>query len=152
MGISSDTLWGMFRRTRTVTLALGASLAVTALAGCSDDAGDSAASAASVTDVTVTAASDVIQQQGVVVLDVRTPAEYASGHLEDAVNIDLASPTFDDDVAALPVDATYVVYCRSGSRSAVAADRMLELGFTDVYNVTGGVAQWQASGGTLVTS
>lgn len=139
----------MTLRSRTVTLTLGASLAVAALAGCSDAAGGTEAS---VTDVTVTAAADVIARQDVVVLDVRTPAEFASGHLSDAINIDVASPTFDDDVAVLPTDATYVVYCRSGNRSAVAADRMLELGFTDVYNVTGGVMEWQASGGSLTTS
>ena len=139
----------MTLRSRTVTLTLAASLAVAALAGCADAAGDTEAD---VTDVTVTAAADVIARQDVVVLDVRTPAEFASGRLPDAINIDLASPTFDDDVAALPMNATYVVYCRSGNRSAVAADRMLELGFADVYNVTGGVTEWQANGGTLVTS
>ena len=55
-----------------------------------------------------------------VIVDVRTPAEYATGHLDGAVNIDFQSPSFDDVVADLDVDADYVVYCQSGNRSAQA--------------------------------
>nr|WP_295575647.1 rhodanese-like domain-containing protein [uncultured Microbacterium sp.] len=61
-----------------------------------------------------------------VVVDVRTPAEFASGHLEGAVNIDLHSTTFADEVAELDAGIDYVVYCQSGSRSAQAAATMAD--------------------------
>lgn len=67
-----------------------------------------------------------------VVIDVRTPGEYAAGHLEGAMNIDVQASSFDSQVAALATDGDYVVYCRSGSRSAGAAARLAELGFTSV--------------------
>ena len=67
-------------------------------------------------------------------IDVRTPAEYAEGHLEDALNIDLQSASFRERIAELPHDGSYLVYCRSGNRSAQAARIMAELGFTDVVD------------------
>jgi rhodanese-related sulfurtransferase len=60
-----------------------------------------------------------------VIVDVRTPAEYATGHLDGAVNIDFQSPSFDDAVADLDSDADYVVYCQSGNRSAQAVSVMV---------------------------
>ncbi|TFD34210.1 rhodanese-like domain-containing protein [Cryobacterium cryoconiti] len=67
-----------------------------------------------------------------VVIDVRTPGEYAAGHLEGAMNIDVQSSSFDSQVSTLPTDGDYVVYCRSGNRSAAAAARLADLGFTSV--------------------
>ena len=69
-----------------------------------------------------------------VVLDVRTAAEYAQGHLEGAVNIDVQGGTFDAEMGGLDPDATYVVYCRTGNRSAAAIARMTELGFDSLIN------------------
>lgn len=71
---------------------------------------------------------------GTVVIDVRTPEEFAAGHLEGALNIDVTAPTFDSEVSQLPTDGTYVLYCRSGSRAAAALTRMQELGFTQLSN------------------
>ena len=65
---------------------------------------------------------------GAVVVDVRTPQEFASGHLRGAVNLDVSDAGFADAVAALDPDAAYVVYCRSGNRSAAAASLMREAG------------------------
>lgn len=61
-------------------------------------------------------------------IDVRTPEEYAAGHIEGAVLVDVQASTFDEDIAGLDPDATYVVYCRSGNRSAQAAQRMRDAG------------------------
>lgn len=66
------------------------------------------------------------------VIDVRTPAEYAEGHLDGAVNMDVSDPGFDAQAATLDPDAAYIVYCRSGNRSAQAVARLTALGFTDV--------------------
>lgn len=55
-----------------------------------------------------------------VIVDVRTPAEYAGGHLDGAVNIDLQSSSFATEISQLDPDADYIAYCQSGNRSAQA--------------------------------
>lgn len=88
---------------------------------------------------------------GLVVLDVRTPAEFAEGHLAGAQLIDFQSPSFAADVAEIDRDLPIFVYCRSGNRSAQAVATMVELGFTDLTELDGGVVAWQAAGLPLVT-
>jgi phage shock protein E len=88
---------------------------------------------------------------GAVLLDVRTPEEFASGHLEGAINIDVQSPDFNQKVAELDPSATYLVYCRSGNRSGQAIDRMEGLGFTDLTNI-GSVAEANKATGVAVVS
>ncbi|MEV1128692.1 rhodanese-like domain-containing protein [Agromyces sp. NPDC049794] len=85
-----------------------------------------------------------------VIIDVRTPAEYAEGHLDGAVNIDVQSPEFDALVSELPSDGEYVVYCRTGNRSAAAIDRMETLGFTSLVNAGGVDAASSATGIPIV--
>lgn len=87
--------------------------------------------------------------QGAVVLDVRTPQEYAEGHLDVARNLSLADG-FSAAVSALPRNGRYVVYCRSGNRSAQAAAIMKDLGFTDVADA-GGLGSLAAAGGKVVS-
>ena len=70
-------------------------------------------------------------------IDVRTPDEYAQGHLEGAINIDLGQASFDEEIAKLDKQAAYTVYCRSGNRSAQAAKRMQAAGFTQVMEAGG---------------
>lgn len=84
------------------------------------------------------------------IIDVRTPAEFSEGHIEDAVLIDLSSATFIKDVQALPRDSAYAVYCRSGNRSATATAAMRELGFTNIVELGGGILEWSASGYPVV--
>jgi rhodanese-related sulfurtransferase len=81
--------------------------------------------------------------QDFVVLDVRTPQELAAtGYVENAINIDYRAENFQEDLDALDKAKTYVIYCRSGGRSGRTLTMMEELGFQDVYNVTGGILQW----------
>ena len=127
-------------RTFAVT-ALVAAAASVGLVGCS-----SGADTASVTTIGATELVDVVSDPDVVILDVRTPEEYAQGHVPGAVNIDVSSPTFGDEIAELPKDTTYVVYCRSGNRSADAAGQMADAGFTDLYDVDAGLATLSAAG------
>lgn len=68
------------------------------------------------------------------VIDVRTPAEFAEGHLDGAINIDWQGATFADDIAQFDTAGTYVIYCRSGNRSGQAISAMTEMGFTDLTN------------------
>ena len=72
-----------------------------------------------------------------IVIDVRTPAEYSEGHLDGAVNIDLQDPNFGTILSQLPTDGEYVVYCRSGNRSAQAVEIMKASGFTNVVDAGG---------------
>lgn len=71
---------------------------------------------------------------GAVVIDVRTPAEYEAGHLDDALNIDFNAPDFKGQIGKLDRDGSYVVYCKSGNRSGQAKAVMDQMGFTDVYD------------------
>lgn len=84
------------------------------------------------------------------VIDVRTPEEYASGHIDKAVNLDYQSETFGDELGKLDRNKTYLVYCRSGKRSAGALDMMKELGFKAVYNMVGGILEWEVAGLPMV--
>lgn len=79
-----------------------------------------------------------------VVIDVRTPAEFASGHLEGAVNIDVQSPDFAQQIMALDKDGDYFIYCRSGNRSGQAIAQMTQMGFDPNNLINGGSVQ-QAS-------
>ncbi len=76
-------------------------------------------------------------------LDVRTPQEFASGHIPGAVNISLQ--TLEAHVSELPTDRPIVIYCRSGNRSAAAGHLLLRRGFTQLYDL-GGIIAWQAQG------
>lgn len=85
------------------------------------------------------------------VIDVRTPAEYAEGHLEGAVNLDLQSASFATAIADLPADGSYIVYCRSGNRSAQAVALMRDAGFTTVVDAGGLDAAAKRTGLPVVT-
>lgn len=120
-------------------------VAVLSLAGC-------ASGSSSVQTVDAQQFSTVATTAGTTVIDVRTPAEFAAGHLAGAVNIDVQGSNFDAQIAALPKDGTYAVYCHSGRRSADATSRMADAGFTKVYNLDGGIQAWADAGGQLTTS
>lgn len=85
-----------------------------------------------------------------VILDIRTPAEFARGHLVAAVSIDYYSPQFKSFLAGLERDKDYLVYCRSGHRSRKALRILDELGFRRIYHLRGGINAWQAAGYELV--
>ena len=108
----------MGRLVRTLVAAVVALAAVVGLGACSSH-GDTAVPA------------------GSVVIDVRTGAEYAAGHLQGAVNIDVEDAGFATRVGQLPKDGHYLVYCRTGSRAGAAKAQMASLGFTDVTNLGG---------------
>ncbi len=81
-----------------------------------------------------------------VVLDVRTPEEFAEGHLEGAVLVDFYDPDFADQLAELEPDVPYLLYCRSGNRSGQTTALMADLGFTDVADIDGGIVAWEQQG------
>jgi rhodanese-related sulfurtransferase len=86
---------------------------------------------------------------GATVIDVRTPEEFAEGHVEGATLIDIQGADFEAQVDALDPEATYVVYCRSGNRSARAAAMMRDAG---LEVIDGGALGDMESAGWPVTS
>jgi phage shock protein E len=116
-------------------------LAVTVLTGCS--------SSDVVEDVDVSQAAQIVDQRDAIILDVRTPQEYAAGHLPGAININVESPDFAERVSGLDESTEILVYCRTGNRSAVATDQMADLGFTALADLQGGIEAWAAAGETI---
>lgn len=85
-----------------------------------------------------------------VILDVRTPGEFADGHIEGAVLLDFNAANFEAEVDKLDKDIRYVVYCRTSNRSGQAINVMKKLGFAEVYDLDGGIVAWQAAGYPVV--
>ncbi|MCX5813880.1 MAG: rhodanese-like domain-containing protein [Proteobacteria bacterium] len=79
-----------------------------------------------------------------VILDVRTPEEFESGHIENAVNINYHAETFAADLDGLNKSKTYVVYCRTGRRSSDTVSIMARQGFKNVYRIAGDIVRWKA--------
>jgi len=99
------------------------------------------------------AAELIAKQQGnadFVILDIRTPGEYQSGHIKDAILIDYYSKSFGDEIGRLDKEKTYLVYCRSGNRSARSMDLLKKLQFQRVYHLATGIISWNAAGLPLV--
>lgn len=78
-----------------------------------------------------------------VLLDVRTPEEFASAHIHGAVNIPV--DTLENRLVEVPIDQPIVVYCRSGNRSAQASQILARAGYTRIYDM-GGLNDWTAQG------
>jgi len=81
-----------------------------------------------------------------VIMDVRTAAEFNSGHLANSTNLDYYSPDFKSNLDKLSRNEEYLVYCQTGVRGAAAARLMTDLGFTKVHNLTGGIVDWINAG------
>ena len=94
---------------------------------------------------------DNIKYDSVMGVDVRTQKEFATGHIDGAVNV-VWGQTFDAEVknANLPKDKVMAVYCRSGKRSKMAANRLVALGYK-VIDLNEGILGWQKAGRPIVT-
>jgi rhodanese-related sulfurtransferase len=106
--------------------------------------------AKSIPTITTKDALDLIQKNisnsDFIILDVRTPEEFKSGHIAGAINLDFYSPDFKAEVGKLDRDKQYLVYCRTGARSTSATQIMIDLGFKKVQNMEGGMVQWTSNG------
>jgi rhodanese-related sulfurtransferase len=83
--------------------------------------------------------------KNVVVLDVRTPAEFRTGHLKNAVNVDYTAPDFEQQLAKLDKAKPYLLHCAVGGRSTKALPVLQKLGFRDVRHLDGGLQAWQSA-------
>ena len=127
-------------------LAIGSAIAVVLLAGCLDEkpaSGDRISRS-----IPPVGASALIDERGedpkFVVIDVRRPDEFATGHIPGAINLNSANIT--EHFRSLDPDATYLLCCQRGGRSAGVREKMEEAGFREVYDVEGGMGAWQAAG------
>jgi rhodanese-related sulfurtransferase len=82
---------------------------------------------------------------------VRTPEEFAQGHIAGAINYNVEDPMFAELVAGLDPAVTYAVYCRSGNRSQVAVEQMTGAGITSIYELADGIVGWEAAGYPTLT-
>lgn len=97
-------------------------------------------SAGSYTDVSVDEAKEMIHNGEVEVIDVRTPEEFAAGHIPGAKLVPLQ--VLESMQSELNKERKYVVVCRSGNRSTEASGILAENGFKNIYNMTGGMNEW----------
>lgn len=82
----------------------------------------------------------------VTVIDTRTPAEYAGGHIPGALNLSTQDSKFWDQVGLLPADGVYVLYCRTGSTTRRVMEQMLAMGFGSVCHIGSGYNGWVRAG------
>lgn len=85
------------------------------------------------------------KDKSVQLVDVRTPREYASGHIEGARLINYYDANFAQQIGNLDKSKPVMVYCAAGSRSAGAADQLTKMGFKKVYDLQGGMNAWRAA-------
>jgi len=84
-------------------------------------------------------------QNDYIIVDVRTPEEFANGALPKAINISVTSLNFPFEINKLDKTKAVMIYCKAGSRSARAAVAMKALGFDKIYELEGGYMAWEAA-------
>ena len=90
-------------------------------------------------------AEKIIKDKEVIILDVRTPAEFAEGAIKGAINIDVNASNFKEKVSTLDKEKSYLIYCRSGMRSVKACNIMSENGYRQLFNLLGGYQAWSSN-------
>jgi phage shock protein E len=148
-------------RTRALALSVAALATVSiGLAGCSSsDSGTAPVTSATVQGPAAPVAApsapervdparfaEVVASPGVTTIDVRTPEEFAAGHIEGAVNYNVEGPDFAAQIGALDPAGTYAVYCRSGNRSQAAVAAMAQAGIPGIYELESGIVGWEEAG------
>lgn len=100
-------------------------------------------------NVTVKEAIKMTEDKDLVILDVRTPEEFAQGHLPKAQNINYYDESFVQQLEGLARDKEYLVYCHSGGRSTKTLHLMEKNGFKMVHNLEGGISAWKFAEGKV---
>lgn len=86
-------------------------------------------------------AKEIIDNEEVIILDVRTQAEYESGHIENSILLPVTDISSKAEEMLPDKDAKILIYCRSGNRSATAASQLIRMGYANVYDF-GGIISW----------
>lgn len=96
--------------------------------------------------ISVVKAKELLRtKKNMLVVDVRTPQEYESEHLEYAKLIDYKSGRFKEEISKIDLNRPVLLYCRTGKRSALAMQEMVDMGFKEVYNMQGGIMKWNSN-------
>lgn len=90
------------------------------------------------------------ERQDEQILDVRTPYEWKSGTIAGAVKANFFDEGFEKEIEKLDKDRAVMVYCASGGRSSEAMEKLREKGFKEIYNLEGGIQEWQEAGYEMV--
>lgn len=91
-------------------------------------------------------AQSLLALEDVQLVDVRTSSEFLTGHIPNSQNIDVLSPSFEEDIRLLDKEKPVVVYCKSGVRSAQCSKKLQAAGFVKIYDLDGGFSQWKHQG------
>ncbi|AXT53209.1 rhodanese-like domain-containing protein [Aquimarina sp. BL5] len=100
--------------------------------------------------ITVEEMDSLLEMEKVQLVDVRTPQEYAEGHIEGAINIDFSDENFETLISEVDKSKPVAVYCGRGGRSGKCSAYMQKAGFTKIYDLDGGITEWKYKGKTLV--
>jgi len=93
---------------------------------------------------------EFIELNDAILVDVRTEDEYNSGYIESSLNIDYFSNEFSVNADKLDKTIPIILYCRSGKRSSMSANKISKLGFKEIYNLEGGILEWIEEGNVIV--
>ena len=93
---------------------------------------------------------EFIELNDAILVDVRTEDEYNSGYIENSLNIDYFSNDFSVNADKLDKNTPIILYCRSGNRSSMSANKISKLGFKEIYNLEGGILEWIEEGNAIV--
>ena len=103
-------------------------------------------------DISVISDAQFTEIQGTdyILVDVRTIEEYESGHIQDAVNFDFYSESFQNDILTLDNSSSIILYCRTQNRSTKTANYLKENGYNEISVIAGGITSWVKNGNDLV--
>lgn len=125
---------------RIVSFILAAALLASCGGSTATDSKLELTSAGAIAEIIAEPPSDLV------ILDIRTPEEFAAGHIAGAINIDYYAADFEAQLGELDLDVPYVMYCNSGNRSGNALPLMDSIGFEEVYELDGGIQAWYNAG------
>ena len=129
---------------RLKSFILSISLACLIGSACSNNENPGVAKELQFTNMKAVEAAKMLKENPkAIVLDIRTPAEFNEGHIPGAVNIDYKADSFESELKKLDRDATYVMHCRSGRRSANSFKTFSKLGFQNIVHMDDGILGWE---------
>lgn len=99
-----------------------------------------------INNISVEEMQSLLNSKDIQLVDVRTPQEFNSGFIGNALNIDYYSSTFEEDIKKLDKKKPIILYCKSGRRSLNGSEKLEAIGFIKVYNLLGGIDQWKKNG------
>ncbi|MBD78855.1 MAG: hydrolase [Crocinitomicaceae bacterium] len=124
-------------------------LSISAFVGCNGSSGENNSTQqenALVKDIEIDEFKKLVIDNPGIIVDVRTPEEVADGVIEGAMVVDITQEDFMERISKLEKGKPIYVYCKAGGRSANASEKLVGLGYQQVYNIMGGMDAWKANG------